>query len=243
MPNPSVRIICVVLLAYALSGCGIIDYFYLPPPEDTAQELFETANDHMSEKNYTRAAVTYTKLKDNYPFSPYAVEAELSLADCYYLDEDWGQAVEAYKEFESMHPRHEAIPYVLFNIGMANLNGYPSIDRPPLQLEDAYSYFRRLHETYPGTEYAEAAVEKMAQCRKLMAEHELYIGDFYFRMERYTSALARYRDVLKEFKDVPEVYEHAQLKARASFIKEREQQAESKRESREGSWKNWFNWL
>ncbi len=243
MAKHPARLLGLLLMVYALSGCGIIDYFYLPPPEDTAQELFETGNDYMREKSYAKAAGYFTKLKDNFPFSPYAIEAELSLADCYYLDEEWGPASEAYKEFEAMHPRHEAMPYVLFNIGMANLNGYPSIDRPTLQLDDAYSYFRRLYETYPGTEYAEAAVDKMAQCRKLMAEHELYIGDFYFRMERYTSALARYRDIMKEFRDVPEVYEHAELKAKASFVKEREQQAELKRESREGSWKNWFNWL
>lgn len=243
MVKHPVRLLSLLLLVHALSGCGIIDYFYLPPPEDTAQELFETGNDYMRDKNYVKAASYYTKLKDNFPFSPYAVEAELSLADCYYLDEDWGPAVEAYKEFEAMHPRHEAMPYVLFNIGMANLNGYPSIDRPTLQLEDAYSYFRRLYETYPGTEYAEAAVDKMAQCRKLMAEHELYVADFYFRMGRYTSALARYRDILREFKDVPEVHDHATAKSKAAFVKEREQQAEKKRETREGSWKDWFNWL
>lgn len=68
---------CLLLL----SGCGIIDYFFLPPPEDTAQELYEGANDAMQEKNYSQAAQYYTKLKDNFPFSPYTVEAELSLGD------------------------------------------------------------------------------------------------------------------------------------------------------------------
>lgn len=42
---------CLLLL----SGCGIIDYFFLPPPEDTAQELYEGANDAMQEKNYSQA--------------------------------------------------------------------------------------------------------------------------------------------------------------------------------------------
>ena len=73
---------CLLLL----SGCGIIDYFFLPPPEDTAQELYEGANDAMQEKNYSQAAQYYTKLKDNFPFSPYTVEAELSLGDAFFLD-------------------------------------------------------------------------------------------------------------------------------------------------------------
>lgn len=238
-----VRVFLVCSLLFMLSGCGIIDYFYLPPPEDTAQELFESGNEAMREKNYAAAAGYYTRLKDNFPFSPYAVEAELSLADCYFLDEEWGPASEAYKEFESLHPRHEAIPYVLFNIGMSNLNGYPSIDRPTNQIEEAYAYFNRLRESYPGTEYAEASTQKMHEARRIMAEHELYVGDFYFRMGKYSSALARYRDIVKDFPDVPELQEHAAHKAKVAFIRDKEISAEAVRANREGSWKEWFDWL
>ena len=243
MRNSSARLFGILVLTAFLSGCGIIDYFYLPPPEDTAQELFEAGNDAMREKDYVAASGYFSKLKDNFPFSPYAVEAELSLADCYFLDEEWGMASDAYKEFETLHPRHEAIPYVLYNIGMANLNGYPSIDRPSSQVEEAYSYFSRLRESYPTTEYAAVAEEKMKECRKLMAEHELFYADFYFRMERYASALSRYQGILRDFSDVPEIYEHAQVKSKAAFIKDREQRAEQTREKREGSWKQWFDWL
>lgn len=237
------RLSCVFSLVFMLSGCGIIDYFFLPPPEDTAQELFEAGNDAMREKNYASAAGYYAKLKENFPFSPYAIEAELSLADCYFLDEDWAQAAEAYKDFEMLHPRHEAIPYVLFNIGMSNMNSYPSIDRPTTQVEEAYNYFRRITESYPGTEYATASYEQMKEARKLMAEHELYFGDFYFRMEKYGSALIRYRYILDTFQDVPEIYNHAKVKADAAFVKERESKSESKRQQREGSWKDYFDWL
>ncbi len=243
MLKKTASVLSLLCLTMWLTSCGIIDYIYLPPGEDTAQELFENGNDAMRDKDYSGAAKQFTKLKDNFPFSPYAIEAELSLADCYFLSKEWGEASEAYKEFESMHPRHEAIPYVLYNIGQSNLNGYPSIDRATVQVEEAYSYFRRLTESYPGTEYAEAAVEKMAECRKIMAEHELYIADFYYRMEKYGSALIRYRQIVKEFPDVPDVHTHAELKANAAFVKDREQAAEQTRLKREGSWKDWFNWL
>ena len=103
---------CFVLAVslFAVSGCGIIDMIYLPPAEDTAQEIFEAANDAMSEKNYVRAVELYNKLRDTYPFSPYTIDAELSLGDAYFLDEEYELAAETYKDFESLHPRHEAIP-------------------------------------------------------------------------------------------------------------------------------------
>ena len=33
-----------------LNGCGIIDYYFLTPPEDTAQELFENAQAYLQKK-------------------------------------------------------------------------------------------------------------------------------------------------------------------------------------------------
>ncbi len=236
-------IIAVLLLSLQIAGCGIIDYFYLPPAEDTAQDLFDAGNDAMRDKDYAAALKYYSQLKDNYPFSPYALEAELSLADCHYLDEEWLQAAEAYKEFEAMHPRHEAIPYVLYNIGMADLNSYPSIDRPTGALEESYSYFARLRESFPGSEYAEKAADPMAQCRRLMAEHELYVGDFFFRTERYGAALLRYNEIIDKFSDVEEIHAHAVEKAKAAFIMRGQAEAEANRRAREGSWHDWFGWL
>ena len=75
---------CLLLL----SGCGIIDYFFLPPPEDTAQELYEGANDAMQEKNYSQAAQYYTKLKDNFPFSPYTLKLNCRLVTLSSLTEN-----------------------------------------------------------------------------------------------------------------------------------------------------------
>ena len=238
-----IRFMLAAVLVTNLTACGVIDLFYLPVPEETAQELFEAGNDAMRDKDYSAAIGYYTKLKDNYQFSPYTIEAELSLADAFFLDEEWVPAIESYKEFESLHPRHEAIPYVLFNIGMASRHTYRSIDRPITPIEDAYSYFKRISEAYPDSEYAEQAREKMAECRRLMAEHELYIADFYYRIGKYGSAWSRYKNLVEQFKDVPDIYSHAEEKGQAAFIKHREDQARETREKREGSWKQWFDWL
>ena len=119
----------VFLLLFLLSGCGVIDRFYLPPPDYTVQEIFEAANDAMRDRDYAKAARFYARVKDDYPFSPYAVEAELSLGDAYFLGEDYAQAAEAYRDFETLHPRHEAIPYALFQLGVSLRSGYISVDR------------------------------------------------------------------------------------------------------------------
>ncbi len=243
MLKSSLRSLALAFMLVTLSGCGIIDMIYLPPPEDTAQELFESGNEAMSEKNYVRAVEMYTKLRDAYPFSPYTLEAELALADAYYLDEEYVLAAEAYKDFESMHPRNEAIPYVLYQTGMSLLGQFRSIDRATTEVQEAYNVFSRLKETYPASLYAKDADEKMARCRKIMAEHELYIADVFWHMKQYGPAWRRYRFIMANFGDVSEVADHAQEKAQAAYLHYREEEANDRRERREGSWRDWFRWL
>lgn len=236
-------LLIVALGVSLLSGCGIIDYFYLPAPEDTAQELFESANDHMAEKDYVGAVQRYDKLREAYPFSPYVVDAELAIGDAYFLDGEYEAAVEAYKDFESLHPRHKAVQYVLYQIGNSRYKAFTSIDRATNDLQEGWQYLDRLRQMYPGGEYDAPAADLMHKMRKLMAEHELYIADVFWHMKRYGPAWRRYSYVADNFKDVPETARHAHQKSVSAYHEYGREQAKLVREQREGTWKRWFRWL
>ena len=237
------RNLVLALCLLLLPGCGILDYFLLPEPEERADELYEGANEAMQDQDYSRAATLYLKLKDNFPFSPYAIEAELSLGDALFLGENYPEAVEAYKDFESLHPRHDAIPYVIFQIGMANMKTFVSVDRPTTALQEALEYFGRLREMYPESEYTLRAVEESINARRYIAEHELYLGDVFYHMEQYGPAWKRYSYIVENFPDVPKVRDLAKRKELEAYYRYREQQSEAARLAIEGSWKKWFNWL
>jgi outer membrane protein assembly factor BamD len=237
------RNVFFVLCLAAISGCGLIDHFFLPAPEDTAQELYESANDALLAKNYSKAAKNFAKLKDSFPFSPYTVNAELSLGDAYYLNGEYTLAAEAYKEFESMHPRHEAIPYVLYQTGMSLIKSFISIDRPTTMVGEALQYLTRLRDTYPGSDHAAKAPAAIAEGRKLMAEHELYLANVFYNMDLYGPAWRRYSYIAENFADVPEAHKLAQEKALSAYSKYRKSNSEKTRESIEGTWKDWFRWL
>ena len=243
MHKSVLRFLIFTLMVGSLSGCGIIDYFYLPPSEDTAQELFENGNDAMAEKDYVSAVDYYTKLKDQYPSSPYTLEAEISLGDAYFLDEEYIMAVEAYKDFEDMHPRHQAIPYVLNQIALADMKSYRSIDRPTTALVEAVGYLERVKESYPNTEYANRAAELIHACRQQMAQHELYIAGFYDRAGKYGASWRRYQYVVDNFADLEEEKAYAEQQSQLEYVKYMEDLSKQSRREQEGSWKDWFNWL
>jgi outer membrane protein assembly factor BamD len=233
----------LLLLFPLIYGCGIIDHYFMKPPEDTAQELAEAGSDAMREKNYGKAIQFYTKLKDRYPFSPYTPTAELGLADAYFLDKQYQAAEENYKEFEALHPTHEAIPYVLFQIGRTNFEQFQAIDRPQEDVREALQYFTRVQEGYPEHEYGEKAGKYVTECRRRIAEHELFVADFYWRQKAYGSAWQRYSYVAENFTDLPLINQYAKRRSDLAYLQHQLSSSQKKRESDEGTWKRWFKWL
>lgn len=244
MKRFNIKTASVLFLLLFLNGCGIIDYYFLPPAEDTAQELYEAGRESMSTKDYYQAIEFFTKLKDRYPFSPYTPMGTIALGDAYFLEEDYGQAAETYKEFESMHPRHEEIPYVLYQIGVSNYKRSESIDMPQTNLQEALQYFYLLEQTFPDTEYGKEAADYIVKCRKRLAEHELFVADFYWNSDQYGAAWKRYIYVVENYNDLPEVLEYAKLRAQLSYLEYRKSLAEAERQKVEGEWGYWLKrWL
>jgi outer membrane protein assembly factor BamD len=237
------QFIVLVLLLSLANGCTYIDSYFMEPPDDTAQELFENGKDAMAQKEYSKAAEYFQKLKDRYPFSPYTPDAELALGDAFFLNEKYVEAADAYKEFEALHPRHEEMAYVLYQIGMADFRQFASIDRPQKNITEALEYFYKLRELYPGSKYSEEAPRLIKECRKFLADHELYVADFYWSSERYGSAWKRYDHVVKNFPDLPNATQYANQMSKLSYYEYQKQLAEDERVREYGSWKQWFDWL
>ncbi len=232
-----------VTLMLGLPGCGVVDMVFLKPPQDTAQELMEAGNLAMEEKDYDDAADYYTKLKERYPFSPYTPQAELRLADAYYLDGRFLAAEDAYKEFEALHPGHPDIAYVLFQIGLSNFKQFKSIDLPQDNITEALQYFQRVSENFPDTASGAEASNYVLECKQFQAEHEIFVADFYWRTQDYLSAWKRYQFVVQNFKELERVHDYASRRSRLAYFKYQQHRSEAERASQRGSWKQWFDWL
>lgn len=243
MANSIARFIAIAVLLSLMTGCGFIDYYFLPPPEDTAQELYEAGAEAMQEKNYAEAADYFTRLKDRYPFSPYTPQAEMNLGDALFLDESYAEAAEAYRDFEMLHPSNEAMPYILFQIGVSDYKTFSSIDRPADTILEALEYFHRLKEVYPDSEYAAQADDFILKCRKFQAEHELYVADFYYKRDHYYSAWKRYSFVMENFPELPEIQQYAESRAKMAYLRHQEAGSADYLRETQGSWKDWFDWL
>lgn len=196
--------IAVVLLL--LTGCAL----FSKEVEKPAAELIQEGMQAFDKGNYSDAIKDFEQLKDWYPFSKYATVAELKIADAHYYLDHYAEAVTAYEEFEQLHPRNEAIPYVIYQIGRCYYDQIDTIDRDQTSARKALETFRRLIRQFPEDPYAIKAHTHITICLQSLAGHEIYVGKFYLRSKHYRAALERFKAVISEYPDVGMHYQALQ---------------------------------
>lgn len=193
------RIVALILIPlFVSSGCA----WFTSKGEKTAQELVSDGMDQFNNGNYEKSIESFEKLRDWYPFSKYVILAELKIADAYYHIKNYDSAVEAYEAFENLHPRNEAIPYVIFQTGLCYFEQIDTIDRDQTSAKKALDTFMRLKKQFPGDPYAHRAEERIKECFKSLAGHDFYVGKFYYKSKHYKAALHRFKSVLSNYPDV-----------------------------------------
>ena len=201
------RLIVVGIITLFLgSGCSALKKSWdsITGKEETgsAQQLAWDGMDAFEDGDYNDAIENFQQLKDLYPFSKYAILAELKIADAQYQLEQYEEAIFAYEEFEKLHPRNEAIPYVIYQIGLCYFDQIDTIDRDQTPARKALETFQRLSKQFPKDQYARSAAEHIPKCLKSLAGHDYYVGFFYYKSKHYKAALSRFMSVLSNYPDV-----------------------------------------
>ena len=168
----------------------------------TAQELAWEGMDAYENGKYDKAIEKFQKLKDYYPFSKYAILAELKIADAHYQREEYEEAVFAYENFEQLHPRNEAIPYVIYQTGRCYYDQIDTPDRDQTSAKKALEAFQRLIKQFPRDQYSIRAAEHIDTAQKSLAGHAYVVGVFYYRTKHYKAALHRFMSIISDYPDV-----------------------------------------
>ena len=196
------NVLAAVLTALFVLSCISCAWFGKENMEKPAQELIQDGIDAFDQGHYTAAIKNFEQLKDWYPFSKYAILAELKIADAHYELEQYAEAVLAYEEFGQLHPRNEAIPYVIYQTGRCYYVQIDTIDRDQTSARKAHDIFQRLVNQYPGDPYALKAQPHITKCLQTLAGHEFYVGHYYFKAKKYKAALKRFKAVITNYPDV-----------------------------------------
>jgi outer membrane protein assembly factor BamD len=219
-----VRKACSLCLLYALAaalpGCaaqkkadGLLDY------SRSAKELFDNAMEEFDDEDCTEAEKLFEDVRRQFPYSKYAPEAELRIADCKFVQGNNAEAAVAYLQFVKAHPTHPDADYASYRRGASFYEMIPGdwlIMPPPYEKDqsatrDARAAFASFLKTYPriddpGHEHAavrnalrERAQEYLVEVVDALVRHEMYVAQFYLSRDQRKAASVRLEGIWVSF--------------------------------------------
>jgi len=172
------------------------------PPFDPV-EKFKEAEEKMQKFKYEDARKAYQEIQEKAPDRSYDADIMLRIADTYYGEEKYSEALVEYQAFLNFHPVHRDASYAQYQIGMCNYQELTTIDRDPAVTRAALQEFQNLLVKYPGSPYDEEAKKYIAICKVRLAEYELYVGKFYHKKGSYQAAVGRLEKLLRDYPGYP----------------------------------------
>ena len=176
--------------------------------EKPALQLLQEGEAAYHKGRFKKALENFENLRNWYAFeAPYAMVAELRIADSNYHLKQYPEAIAAYEDFERLHPRNEAIPYAIFQIGQSYFEQIDSVDRDQSPAQKAYDAYRRLVDQYPTDPYSRTALSQMTLCQQSLVGHDFYVANFYMKSKKYDAALHRFMAIVEKYPDIGLHYE------------------------------------
>ena len=188
------------------SAAGAVDYSV------SAQKNYEKGLKELEDKDWVAASKYFGFIKSRFPYSKYAVLAELRLADAQFGAEQYLEAIDSYRLFIKFHPTHDMVAngYASFRIGEGyyrQLSGDfwmfpPSSEKDQSASEDAANELKTFLDKYPDSPFRDRAREIVIKVGRRLADHEWYVARFYWDRGKPMGTVIRLRRLLERYRGV-----------------------------------------
>lgn len=139
-------------------------------------------------------------------------------AEAFHEKESYAEAMVEYNHFLDLHRSHVLAPYAQYKLAMSHFKMIKTIDRDPEPIQKAIASFEVLLKEFPENRHRKEAEEKILECQDLLAQHNIFVGQFYFRKEAYLAAAHRFEMVAKTYPYLEKAGD-AQLRLAQTFEK------------------------
>ena len=168
--------------------------------KDDPAELFKEAEQEISNDHYMLAIDKLREVKNKFPYSKYAVEAQLRLGDVYFLQESFSEAASTYEAFRDLHPKHEKVSHALFRAGKSHFNETPDeVSRDLSAANQSLRVYAEFLRKFPSDPNANEARKDVATLEERLAEKTFRIAEFYFKRKQLLAAKARYAEIIEQY--------------------------------------------
>lgn len=220
LPLPRARPLAVIGFAVLLgvflgtiggltTGCASDDESKPVTYSLTAKQNYEKGLAELKDDNFPEARKYFAFVKQKFPFSKYAVLAELALADTHFAAGNYNEAIDAYKSFARLHPTHEKVEdgYVAYKVGESYCKDMPddiwilppSYEKDQSAVMDAQRELDDFLKRYPDSPYTKQARELRKEVLKRLVDHEVYVARFYLKRNHPKAAIMRIESAIRRY--------------------------------------------
>jgi len=199
---------CIFALLPFLAACGsrddeIVDTGPVPPVE----VLYNNGVDALNARRFATAGDQFAAVEQNYPYSTWAVNAQLMQAYSLYLQNRYTDALGVIDRFIQLHPAHRDIAYAYYLRALSYYEQIADIQRDQRGTEQAMNALQEVVNRFPDSAYARDARLKIDLCRDHLAGKEMEIGRWYQRQHLYEAAVGRFQRVVDDYQTTNHVPE------------------------------------
>ncbi len=203
--NRALPLIAVLLLAACSStpkDVKAADVSAVP-----VETLYNHGVDALQAKDYATALKQFEQVEQNYPYSTWAISAQLMQGYTEYLQQDYTDAVGTLDRYIQLHPANRDTAYAYYLRALCFYEQIADVSRDQKPTQEAMGALQEVMNRYPDSAYARDAKLKIDLCRDHLAGHEMEIGRFYERQHLYAAAIGRYQTVVDDFQTTNHVAE------------------------------------
>jgi outer membrane protein assembly factor BamD len=197
----------LVALMAVVAGCASGSDAKPTTYAGAAEQRYQSAQENLDDSDYIEAIREFNSVRNKFPYSKYASLSELRIGDAYFDQEKYASAVEQYRNFLQLHPKHPEVAYANWRVALSFYKLMPedwwllppSYERDLAKTRDAVREMSLFVKRYPDSKYTERANKLVSQARRRLADHELYVAKFYLDRENPRASAMRLRYLLENY--------------------------------------------
>jgi outer membrane protein assembly factor BamD len=174
---------------------------------DQAEYVYQQGEQAMERKDYIQATSRYNTVRNQFPYSRWAAMANLRIGDAYFEQQQYASAVQQYRGFIQLYPRHEKVEYAHWHVALAFYEQMPSdffilpptYERDLSTTRDAAREIRIFLRRFENSEFATEANQKLRETLRVLADHEYYVATYYFERDNPRATANRLTYLLRNF--------------------------------------------
>jgi len=197
---------------FVLSGCspfgGDKEARILVANGLSSKALYELAEKKINAGSIDQGIKQYKTILESYPGSKYAIQARLDISYNLFKQKKYNLSILELNQFIKKYPDLPSTPYAYYLKGVVAEAKSKSIldklitdsaQRDVDSIQDAYSYYMDLINTFPSSKYSEDASKKLIGLRNTLARHEFYVALYYTGIGSHIAAINRSKFIIENY--------------------------------------------